>query len=92
MIETVALAILQTGAVGGVLVWHLFRTDGRMRALEEAQNRTTRAILLLTVSQPSASVAHKREAEAIYNEMLDAQPRTRDAGLERGMAQRRVAQ
>lgn len=86
MIETIVAAIVQGGAVGGVLVWHLLKTDGRLERLEEAQNRTTRAILLLSLSSPPSR--QRREAQSIYDEIVDGAPRStaRDRPLERSLA------
>jgi hypothetical protein len=63
--DSLVISILQVGAIGAVLVWHLVRTDSRMERMERALDRTTRSILMLAVTQPGATAATRAQARAI---------------------------
>lgn len=71
-----AQPLLNAGVLGVVLVWLMTRVETRMKehdrrmvAIENAANRTTRAILLLVVSLKNANEAAKTEAKAVMREV-----------------------
>lgn len=71
-----AQPLVNAGALGVVLFWLMVRVetrmkehDRRMMAVENAENRVARAILLLVVSLKSANEAAKGESRAILKEI-----------------------
>lgn len=64
--------LIQLGAVGGVLVWFMFKTEPRLRGVEAAIDRMARSILLLVVSIPHATDTAKEQAKGIITEIDDA--------------------
>lgn len=60
--------ILQTGAIGAVLAWFLYKLEPRLRAVEQSNEGLKRAMLLLTLSLPTATPAAKREAQRMLDE------------------------
>lgn len=61
--------ILQLGGIGGCLVWFMFRSEPRLRAIEASIDRMARAILLLVVSLPQANSSTKQQAMDIGKEL-----------------------
>lgn len=61
--------IVQTGAVGGVLVWFMFRSEPRLKSIEMAIDRMARSILLLVIALPNATATIKEQAENIKKEI-----------------------
>lgn len=71
-----AQTLFGTGAVGAVLVWFMFRNEAQGVKLWEAmdrqrgaQDRQTRAVLLLMISNPHLSPSTRDEASAIVREI-----------------------
>lgn len=65
-------SLLQLGGVGGCLVWFMFRSEPRLRAIESAIDRMSRSLMLLVGSLPSANEAQKQQAKALIREVDDA--------------------
>lgn len=65
--------ILQFGAVGACLVWFMFRSEPRLRAIEAAIDRMARSILLLVIALPTSNQTTKEQAKGIQQELDDAQ-------------------
>lgn len=65
-------SLLQLGGVGGCLVWFMFRSEPRLRAIEAAIDRMARSIMLLVGALPSANDAQKAQAKGIIREIDDA--------------------
>lgn len=87
MIESIVIALVQAGVAGAVLAWHLLKTEKSMDKLREAQDRTTRAVLALTLSLPGATETTHAEVRRIYDEMVERDRVVeRDAVLERKLA------
>lgn len=70
------------GVAGVVLAWFMFRAEARMKeserrmaGMETAQNRTTRAILLLVLSLEQVSETARAEAAAIGREIDESEQR-----------------
>lgn len=61
--------LVNLGAVGIVLGWFMFRSEPRLKAIEKATDRQTRAMLLLTLSIPNVSESTKQLSEEIINEI-----------------------
>lgn len=64
--------ILQVGAVGAVLAFHLWKLLPRLDAVERALNRMTRAQLVDVLSRPTTPPAARREAEDMLRAMRGA--------------------
>lgn len=64
--------LIQTGAVGGVLIWFMFRCEPRLVAIEKAIDRMARSILLLVISSPLNPPQIKNQGEAINAELDEA--------------------
>lgn len=47
--------LINLGAMGVVLIWFMFRAEPRMRGMERAIDRQTRATILLAASLPNQS-------------------------------------
>jgi hypothetical protein len=71
--QTWIAPIIQFGVGGGVLVWFMFQSEPRLRAIEAAIDRMARAILLLVISIPGAASAAKEQAEGIKKEIEEAE-------------------
>lgn len=61
--------LIQTGAIGVVLAWFLFRIEPRIRALERAVDRFSRVMLLDILSRPSVSLSVTREAQQMIEDI-----------------------
>ena len=61
-----------TGVVGVMLHWFMVRNERRMIAVENASNRTTRAVLLL-VGSLDVHGAARQEAKDISKEIDDSE-------------------
>lgn len=61
--------LVNTGAIGAILVWFMVRMEPRMKALEMAQDRSTRADLLRLVASAHVSPELKEEATSILREI-----------------------
>ena len=70
--------LLQLGAIGAVLLWFMLRAEAKLESIALAQDRNTRAILLLTMALPSADEPMRRAAREILDE-IDAPGRVRSA-------------
>lgn len=72
--------LLQLGGVGACLVWFMFRSEPRLRAIEAAIDRITRSLIVLSFAIANALEAigwHaaksiKLQAEPIDRELDDA--------------------
>lgn len=71
--------LLQFGGVGVCLVWFMFRSEPRLRAIEAAIDRVTRALIVLSIAIGNALEALKwhaagsikSQAESIGHELED---------------------
>lgn len=63
--------VLQFGIGGGVLVWFMFRSEPRLKAIEQAIDRLNRAVLLLIVT--FGGNVHREQAKAIEEEIDEAE-------------------
>ncbi len=71
--------LLQFGGVGVCLVWFMFRSEPRLRAIEAAIDRVTRALIVLSIAIGNALEALKwhaansikTQAESIGHELED---------------------
>lgn len=61
--------LINLGAIGCVLLWFMLRTDPRLRRIEEAIDRQSRATLVSVLSRQGISEAIKEEARAILSEI-----------------------
>lgn len=61
--------LIQLGGIGGVLVWFMFKTEPRLRAVEAAIDRMARSVLLLVISIPHATETAKEQASGIVREI-----------------------
>lgn len=68
-VEQWIMPILQTGAVGAVLVWFMLRAEGRMKAIETAIDRAARANLVLAMALDPAGNKIREHARAIDAEI-----------------------
>ena len=68
-------SLINLGAVGAVLLWFMVRAEPRLKALERATDRQTRAMILLTLNLPSSSDQIKSLGHDILNEMEHDQDR-----------------
>lgn len=62
--------LLQFGAGGFVLLWFMFRCEPRLRAIERAIEKLTRAVLLSVISSASNPIKVE-EARKILREIDD---------------------
>ena len=69
--------LLQLGAVGCTLAFVLVRLEARLRSVEDAQDRQTRALLLLTLANNNLTPRMRREAEALAEEVQAAEKERR---------------
>lgn len=81
-----AQTLFGTGAVGAVLVWFMFRNEAQNKLLWEAmdrqrgaQDRQTRAVLLLLISNPHLAPTTLAQANEIVKEIdeVDSQQKAR---------------
>lgn len=63
--------LLNIGAVGFVLAWFMFRMEPRMRALEQAVDRNTKANLVLLLNSSESNPNVKTVAKTILQEIED---------------------
>ncbi len=68
-------SLIQLGGVGACLAWFMFRSEPRLRAIEAAIDRMSRAILLIVGSVPSASDVQKQQAKDLTAEIEKAEKR-----------------
>lgn len=72
--------LLQFGGVGVCLIWFMFRSEPRLRAIEAAIDRVTRALIVLSIAianalealQWHAAKSIKAQAEPIDRELDEA--------------------
>ena len=69
--------LLQLGGIGACLAFVLVRLEARLRAVEDAQDRQTRALLLLTLANNNLTPRMRREAEALAEEVQIAEKERR---------------
>jgi hypothetical protein len=69
----------QMGVAGAMLAWFMFRVTPELQAIRDATNRTTRALLLITLELPESSEAARREARAMLAE-LDGDKKLKNGG------------
>jgi hypothetical protein len=62
--------LLNFGVAGGVLYWFMIKFETRMRRVEEALDRQTRATVLDIMTRPTASPVARAEAHKIANEII----------------------
>lgn len=67
--------LVNLGAIGCVLFWFLLKTDPRLRRIEEAIDRNSRANLLAVLSMNGVPSHVKKQAEAIIGELDKASDR-----------------
>lgn len=65
--------IIQFGVGGGVLLWFMFKSEPRLRAIEASIDRMARSILLLVVSHSGSNDALRTQATEIIKEIDVAQ-------------------
>ena len=61
---------------GVVLGWFMWRTEGRLKAIEHAIDRMARANLMLIIALHQANDTAKAEARAIVREIDDAKAKS----------------
>lgn len=74
------MPLLQFGGVGVCLIWFMFRSEPRLRAIEAAIDRITRALIVLSIAIANALEALKWhaaesikiQADPIIRELDDA--------------------
>lgn len=68
--------LLQFGGVGVCLIWFMFRSEPRLRAIESSIDRSTRSMILLSIAIANALEAIKwKTADSIK---LQAEPIVRE--------------
>lgn len=67
--------LVQGGIAGIVLGWFMWRTEGRLKCIENAVDRMAKANLLLVISLKQANDAAKSEANSLLREIEDARAR-----------------
>lgn len=67
------MPLLQFGGVGVCLIWFMFRSEPRLRAIEAAIDRAARAMIVLSIAIADmlGSKAIKLQAEPIQKELDD---------------------
>jgi hypothetical protein len=73
-IEGLAAQLTQFGALGVVLAWFMFRTEGRLRNIEVSCDRLANAILLQVVSDPYVHDETKKRAKSLMAEIDKKMP------------------
>ena len=63
------MPLFNLGAVGAVLGWFMFRAEPRLKAIERATDRQTKALILLTLNLPECNSATKSLAHEIDREI-----------------------
>jgi hypothetical protein len=63
------VSLTNIGAVGAVLIWFMFRAEPRLKAIEKATDRQTRAMILLTLNMPSTSARLQELGKEIVQEI-----------------------
>jgi hypothetical protein len=72
-------SLLNLGAVGLILAWFLLKSEPRMLGMEEAIDRNTRGVMLSLLAQEEVSAGIKRQAQAVLEEVAEAEKRRRRA-------------
>lgn len=67
--------LVQGGVAGVVLAWFMFRTEGRLKAIETSNDRIARSVLLLVLSLRDVNTSAKSEAQKVLKEIDDNQAR-----------------
>lgn len=67
--------LINLGAVGCVLAWFMFRTEPRLRRMEQAIDRSSRALMIVTMSIRRLAPEIKEQAESLISELEDAKER-----------------
>jgi len=62
-------SLINFGALGIVLAWFMFRTEGKLERIERALNRLARAELISTLSRPDVDEPVKRQARRALQEL-----------------------
>ena len=62
-------SLANLGAAGIVLAWFMASTDPRLKRIERAIDRLTRAQMLTLISRSDVDVPIKKQAHAILKEM-----------------------
>lgn len=60
------------GAIGVVLGWLMWRVEPRMKSMEAAQDRATRANMLMLIAIPQVADGVKEQAQGISKEIDEA--------------------
>jgi len=61
------------GAIGVVLAWLMWRVEPRMKAMEAALDRATRATMLMLIARPEAAEAVKEQSKGLVEECSKAE-------------------
>lgn len=64
--------IFQLGAVGAVLAWFMFKAEPRLRGIEEAIDRHSRANMLFLLKINNLTQGEKLQIEQLLQEMDEA--------------------
>lgn len=57
------------GVAGIILGWHLFKTDGRLKAIEDALNVLAKADLVRLIASPHVAAEIKEEVTKLLREV-----------------------
>ncbi len=64
-----AAPLAQFGVLGVILMWFMFRTEGRLMAIEKSCDRLAKAILLQVATDPHVHSATKEQARSLMAEI-----------------------
>lgn len=64
--------LFQVGAIGAILAFLLLKTEPRLRGMEAAIDRNSRALMLSLLAGEQVSAALKAQAQALLEELHDA--------------------
>lgn len=70
-VEGWAMPLVQLGVSGVVLLWFMFRCEGRMNDLKDAMEMLTKAHLLSVIANQESSKAVRDQAEQIIRDLED---------------------
>ena len=68
--------LIDNGILGAILAWFMFKTEARLRGIEDAIDRANRAILIASLSMRGFDV--KSEVQSLQREVEVAQEKRND--------------